>query len=1054
MNIEIEKVVRPERMNKILSDLQRSDLEHINPSINVPLWGEIEGIQFWQIRGITSFWEARDYIGSYNQMQDLLTGLNGLKQHFYFLILNKENSLSVFMGAGSRESQPDLVGMLTGAFPGIEIVQSPGTKMGSDLEKANMLRFRGMLTGAPATNSNKGFASESGSEPNPTGNRPANFLPSQLERLIRGLHGTNWGFFIHANPVGVESIQAELNAILNTTTEVHSSMRLQMQKLVQETVRETEERQTGSTTSISGERLDRQAQFVISVLEAKTRQYQNSLIDGGWNTETHFFSDSSATLQRMQSMLRSIYRSGSGSIEPIRTKICVPSGQSRGSEFSTFLSSEELSCFAYFPKEEVIGYRIKEHIKFDVDQEKLDSSTIDLGLIIDGGRQTSNPYCLPIDTLASHAFVSGITGSGKTTTVKHILKQLFNNKPMIPFLVIEPSKSEYRDLLTILRTDKSKAEVKVYTLGDETVSPLRINPFQFEVFDGGRFLNVQTHIDYLRTVFSAAFVLYPPMPYVLEICLHEIYTDRGWDLATNTNVKLPQQYLADIGNWPVFPTLEDLHRKVDQVTSRLGYDYDTERDVKAALQTRLESLMVGSKGMMLNTPIDEGMKDLLNTPCVVELERIGDDEQKAFIMGILLTRLFEYRKLQKTFSRERPVFQHLTVVEEAHRLLRASSTKQNSDQASPGAQAIETFANLLAEVRAYGEGILMVEQIPSKLIPDAIKNSNLKIMHRLVPEDDREVLSAMSNMTTDQSRFLVTIPRGEAVVFNQGDDHPLLVKINPEKQDLSNIGPTDEMIRIGLNQGESPAIRARKERLTTLSAQSQGVRKLIKDDSFQKYWHTSHLLLLDETYAVHGVVEPLIEWAARKNDTTQSTLNKELMEVTRTYSWQDAYARGIRNNWKYDEIEIFSQARTTLFGSLFTPQSDAKFDSEKRTAFLSWLNQHTQREVGPYIGCQLCRRKCVLRHDSSFLVNGIVSRPQWKSYLESNPDAIMFYDHLCNQFQNRFFATINHDFSYDLLNCVCAMTLNAIAINENLQMKVAEGFLIYNSEFRGKREIH
>ena len=115
-----------------------------------------------------------------------------------------------------------------------------------------------------------------------------------------------------------------------------------------------------------------------------------------------------------------------------------------------------------------------------------------------------------------------------------------------------------------------------------------MNPFEFEILDMEHFTHVQTHIDYLKSVFSAAFVLYAPMPYVLEICLHEIYTDKGWDLTTSRNLRLEPGHWGQVKNWPVYPSLQDLYNKVDKVTERLGYEERIKMDVKAGLKTRLK----------------------------------------------------------------------------------------------------------------------------------------------------------------------------------------------------------------------------------------------------------------------------------------------------------------------------------------------------------------------------------------------------------------------------------------------------------------------------------
>jgi hypothetical protein len=157
---------------------------------------------------------------------------------------------------------------------------------------------------------------------------------------------------------------------------------------------------------------------------------------------------------------------------------------------------------------------------------------------------------------------------------------------------------------------------------------------------------------------------------------------------------------------------------------------------------------------------------------VLEIEDVGDDADKAFFMGIILMRLAEHLRVNRdsTASTE---LRHLTVVEEAHRLLR----RPEPGAVGPAAHAVEMFAAMLAEVRAYGEGLIVAEQIPSKLIPDVIKNTAVKIVHRLPAQDDRESVGATMNLDERQSKYLVTLRRGDGAVFTDGMDRPVLIRI-------------------------------------------------------------------------------------------------------------------------------------------------------------------------------------------------------------------------------------------------------------------------------------
>src|SRR5207237_161614 len=140
-----------------------------------------------------------------------------------------------------------------------------------------------------------------------------------------------------------------------------------------------------------------------------------------------------------------------------------------------------------------------------------------------------------------------------------------------------------------------------------------------------------------------------------------------------------------------------------------------------------------------------------------ELESIGNDSEKAFIMGLVFARICEYRRLQAASGHVGVGTQHVLVIEEAHRLLRNIGTDVDVESANLRAQAVETLVNMLSEMRRYGQGVILAEQVPRKLAPDAIKNTNLKVMHRVVAADDRAILAGSANMTEEQSRRLSTL---------------------------------------------------------------------------------------------------------------------------------------------------------------------------------------------------------------------------------------------------------------------------------------------------------
>jgi len=529
------------------------------------------------------------------------------------------------------------------------------------------------------------------------------------------------------------------------------------------------------------------AERYMELLKAYLEKVTIGKTQGMWHVAAYLVCQDVQTFNHAKAVVKSVFGGRKSLPDPIRVlechgfkeevhrfgQIATPGPPSPGLMrypymYLSTLNSEELASLGYLPTEEMPGYFVKDYARFDVASRLIDKGdAVEIGEILDQSLGMGLRYQVRVKDLDRHVLIVGITGSGKTNTCFHILKQLWRRD--IPFLVIEPAKTEYRKLLQSKELGK---DLQVFTLGDESVSPFRLNPF--EVMPG---VSVQSHIDHLKSVFNASFVMYAPMPYVLEQCIHEVYEDKGWNLATNENERGRHRN--------AHPTLTDLYRKVDELVDRLGYDRRITMDVKAALKTRINSLRVGGKGLMLDTRMSVPIEKLLERPTIMELEKVGDDDEKAFLIGLLL--MFLYEHYASKGVNEGGGLNHITIVEEAHRLLKNVPTEVNYEAANIKGKAVEAFCNILSEIRAYGEGFLILEQIPSKLAPDAIKNTNLKIMHRIVSMDDRSTVGGAMNMDEDEVARVASLSVGEAVVYGDGDDSPLHVKVPYSK--IASAGP-------------------------------------------------------------------------------------------------------------------------------------------------------------------------------------------------------------------------------------------------------------------------
>jgi uncharacterized protein len=444
-----------------------------------------------------------------------------------------------------------------------------------------------------------------------------------------------------------------------------------------------------------------------------------------------------------------------------------------GSEVPFAATAGALAALTGLPRGEVPGVRVLEPGCFDVTSETRDGPSIDLGEILDGQDRPVGTFRVPLATLNRHALVAGATGAGKSQTVRHMLEQL--TLAGVPWLAIEPVKSEYAVMAGRLG---AAGQVTVINPADPATVPISVNPLAPEPG-----YPVQAHIDMVRALFLAAFAADEPFPQIMSQALQRVYAACGWDVVTGAGV-------PGAASGPVVPTLAQLQRAALEVIDDVGYGRELQADVRGFVDVRLRSLRIGSAGRFFEGGHPADIGELLRRNVVLAIEDVANDEDKAFLIGTLIIRIVEHLRLRArgaaapggaapaaagaaapgAAAGPGHALRHVIVIEEAHRLLRAS--REGASE-----HAVELFASMLAEIRAYGVGIVVAEQIPSKLVPDVVKNTALKILHRLPAQDDRQLVGAAMNLDGDQSRQVVSLEPGMAAVFADGMDRPLRIRV-------------------------------------------------------------------------------------------------------------------------------------------------------------------------------------------------------------------------------------------------------------------------------------
>ena len=383
---------------------------------------------------------------------------------------------------------------------------------------------------------------------------------------------------------------------------------------------------------------------------------------------------------------------------------------------------------------------------------------IRFGQVFHMGTDEGTRVNLDLQSFRSHCFITGSTGSGKSNTTYRILDEMIENH--IPFLVIEPAKGEYK------RYYGSLPGINIFCTNPKYFTMLHINPFKFHLD-----IHVLEHLDRLIGIFSACWPLYAAMPAILKESFEKAYVRSGWDL--NKSIYTPTGRSK-------FPTFKDVLEILPEVIDSSDYSADSKGDYTGSLVTRIKSLTNGIIGQVMCNADDVDDSVLFDENTIVDLSRVSSLETKSLFMGILVMKLNEYRMC---CSEENQPLRHITVLEEAHNILkRGSGVSSSPASADLQGKSVEMISSSIAEMRTYGEGFIIVDQSPTAVDVSAIKNTNTKVIMRLPDYDDCLISGRAIGLNDDQIHEVSRFPMGVAAVYQNNWVEAVLTKIDKSEE--------------------------------------------------------------------------------------------------------------------------------------------------------------------------------------------------------------------------------------------------------------------------------
>ncbi|TDW52752.1 DNA helicase HerA-like ATPase [Flavobacterium sp. 270] len=424
-----------------------------------------------------------------------------------------------------------------------------------------------------------------------------------------------------------------------------------------------------------------------------------------------------------------------------------------GNSLGTIVTSDELTIQLCPAQKSIIGLDVIEVAAFgnNLKNSNLDSA-IKIGNLFNYEKEYKVNFNLDIDKLTGHLFVTGSTGSGKSNLTYQILDELLKKK--IKFMVIEPAKGEYKDVFG------NRNDVNVFSTNSYYSQLLKINPFSFPSE-----IHIYEHIDRFIEILNACWSMEAAMPAFLKEAIELVYQKKGWDLDASKNLIKENS----------FPNFSDLLDVLPKLIEESNYGQEIKNNYTGALVTRIRSMTNGLlRPVFTNTEITS--EKLFDKNTIIDLSRVASSETKSLLMGIIFMKLQEYRIAKR--SGNNSALKHVTIIEEAHNLLKRTNSEQSQGSSNLQGKSVEMISNAIAEMRTFGQGFILADQAPGLLDPSAIRNTNTKICLRLPSQEDRELVGKAMNLNELQINELAKLKTGVGAVYQNDWQEAMLCKFS------------------------------------------------------------------------------------------------------------------------------------------------------------------------------------------------------------------------------------------------------------------------------------